>query len=79
LKFRDDTQVRVNGLVEILADLYAQGRPTSEATADEIIVRLEAQKNYIPSSERVRREYAYALLREYRTYLQERAESNLKR
>jgi hypothetical protein len=75
LKFPDETQVRVNGLVEIMADLYAQSRPASEATADEIIDRLEAQKNYIPSSDRVRREYAYTLLREYRTYLQDRGET----
>jgi hypothetical protein len=73
LKFPDDTQVRVNGLVEIMADLYAQGRTTtSEATADEIIDRLEAQKNYIPSSDRARREYAYALLKEYREFLTSR-------
>ncbi|MCU0580231.1 MAG: hypothetical protein MUF69_11930, partial [Desulfobacterota bacterium] len=63
--------------VEIMADLSAQGLPASEATAEEIIDRLEAQKNYIPSSDRVRREYAYTLLREYRTYLQDRG-SNLK-
>ena len=79
MKFPDDTQVRVNGLVEIMADLYAQGRPASEAAVEEILDRLEAQKNYIPSSDRVRREYAYALLREYRTYLKDRAESNLER
>ena len=66
------------GLVEIMADLYAAGRPANEATAQEIIDRLEAQKNYIPSSDRVRREYAYSLLREYRTYLQDRAENNVK-
>jgi hypothetical protein len=79
LKFPDDSQVRVNGLIEIMADLYAQGRPASDATAEEIIDRLEAQKNYIPSSDRVRREYAYALLREYRTYLKDRVTSNLER
>jgi hypothetical protein len=78
LKFPDDTQVRVNGLVEIMADLYAQGRPASEATAEEIINRLETQKNYIPSSDRVRREYAYTLLREYRIYLQDRAKNIVK-
>jgi hypothetical protein len=79
LKFPDDTQVRVNGLVEIMADLYAQGRPASEATAEEILDRLEAQKNYIPSSDRVRREYAYVLLKEYRSYLEEQTAGNLKR
>ena len=61
------------GLVEIMADLYAAGRTANEAAAEEILDRLEAQKNYIPSSDRVRREYAYALLREYRTYLKDQA------
>ena len=62
-----------------MADLYAQGRAANDATAEEIIDRLEALKNYIPSSDRVRREYAYALLREYRTYLRDRDESKLQR
>ena len=61
---------------EILADLYAEGRQVNEETAEEIINRLEAKKNYIPSSDRVRREYAYALLKEYRHYLKERDESS---
>jgi hypothetical protein len=63
------------GLVEIMADLYAAGRPADEAAAEEIIDRLEAQKNYIPSSDRIRREYAYVLLKEYRNYIRDRAES----
>jgi hypothetical protein len=79
LKFPDDTEIRVTGLVEILADLYAGGRPANEATAEEIIDRLEAQKNYIPSSERTRREYAYVLLREYRDYVKGRTANNPKR
>jgi hypothetical protein len=37
--------------------------------------RLEQKKNYITGSERVRREYAYALLREYRNYLKDRSGS----
>lgn len=76
MKFPDDTQVRVNGLVEIMADLHAQGRPANEATAEEIIDRLEARKNYIPSSDLVRREFNYVLLREYRNYLVERTAGN---
>jgi len=63
-------------LIEIMADLYAQGRLASDTTAEEILDRLEAQKNYIPSSDRVRREYAYVLLREYRTYLKDQATSS---
>jgi hypothetical protein len=30
---------------------------------------LEAQKNFIPSSDRTRKEYAYVLLKEYRKYV----------
>ena len=79
LKFPDDTEIRVTGLVEILADLYAEGRPTNEETAEEILNRLEAKKNYIPSSERARREYSYVLLREYRDYVKDRTANNPKR
>jgi len=61
------------GLVEIMADLNAQGQPANEAIAEEILDRLEAKKNYIPSSDRARREYAYVLLKEYRTFLASRA------
>ena len=69
LTFPDDTQIRVTGLVEILADLYAEGRPANEESAEEIINRLEAKKNYIPPSDRARREYAYVLMREYRKFV----------
>ena len=74
LKFPDDTQIRVNGLNEILAALYYEGREANQETAEEIIHRLEAQKNFIPSSDRTRREYAYVLLKEYRKYVKGRAD-----
>jgi len=45
----------------------------TDETAEEIIKRLEEKKNYIPGSERVRIEYAYALLREYRRYVKDRS------
>ena len=67
------------GLVEIMADLYLEGRPANEATAEEILDRLEAKKNYIPSSDRIRREYDYVLLKEYRNYIRDRAESSSNR
>ena len=76
LRFPDDTEVRVNGLDEILADLYSEGRQANEKTAEEIINRLEAKKNYIPSSIRARREYAYVLLKEYRKYVRDQADNN---
>ena len=69
LKFPDETQIRVNGLNEILADLYSEGRQANQETAEEIIKRLEAQKNFIPSSDRTRKEFAYVLLKEYREYV----------
>jgi hypothetical protein len=58
-----------------LAELYAADMKATDKTAEEIIIRLEKRKNYIPDSERVRREYAYALLREYRKYVKDRSDS----
>jgi hypothetical protein len=73
LKFVDGTRVGINGLDETLAGLHSEGRPANQETSEEIIKRLEAFKNYIPSSYSARREYAYALLQEYREYI-DRAE-----
>jgi hypothetical protein len=75
LKFFDDTQVGVMGLDDIMAELYAEGRKPTERTAEEIIERLEARNNYVPSTERVRKEYAYVLLNEYRAYVKDRSGS----
>ena len=69
ITFPDDTQVRITGLNETLAELYAEGRKANQETAEEILNRLEAQKNYIPSSDRTRKEYAYILLKEYRKFV----------
>lgn len=75
MRFPDDTQVGVMGLDEIMAALYAEGRKAVDETAEEIINRLEDRKNYIPSSDRVRREYAFVLLREYRAFIKDRSGS----
>jgi hypothetical protein len=75
LKFPDDTQVSVTGLDHIMAELYSENREATDETAQEIIKRLESRKNYIPSSERARKEYAYVLLKEYRNYLKDRSGS----
>lgn len=75
LKFLDDTEVGVIGLDDIMAALHSQGRKATDETAEEIIKRLEAKKNYIPSSERARKEYAYVLVKEYRKYLKDRSDS----
>ena len=72
LTFPDDTQVGVMGLSNIMAQLYSEGWEATEDAADEIIERLEGDKNYIPSNERVRKEYNYAVLKEYRKYIKER-------
>ena len=66
------------GLDEILAELHAEDRKANDATAEEIITRLEAMRNYIPSSGRVRREYAYILLKEYKKYLKDRTDERKK-
>ena len=63
-------------MVETLADLYSEGRPVNDETAEEIIDRLEAKKNYIPLSDRVRKEFAYVLLKEYREFVSSRADHN---
>ncbi len=70
LKFPDQTQVRVNCLDEVLADLYSEGRLPNSETAEEILDRLEKHNNYIPPS--ARREYKSVLLKEYRDYVADR-------
>ena len=72
LTFPDGTQVGVFGLDEILAALYSEGRQVTRETAEEIISRLEAKKNYIPSSEPAHREYCSILMKEYRKYVEGR-------
>jgi Ca2+-binding EF-hand superfamily protein len=75
LRFFDDTEVGVIGLDEIMKELCAEGRKPNDETAEEIIKRLEARNNYVPSSKRVRKEYCYVLLNEYRVYVKERSSS----
>jgi hypothetical protein len=69
LNFPDGTQCGLNGLDDILANIYSEGRGATDQTAEEIINRLEAKKNYIPSSDKVREDYSYVLLREYTNYI----------
>lgn len=75
LKFPDNTTVAVKGLDDIMAELYVENRKATDKTAKEMIKRLEERKNFIPSSESVHREYAYALLEAYRKYLKDQAGS----
>ena len=67
LKFPDGTRIRVNGLNEIMADLYSEGRQPNKETAEEILDRLGKNNNYIPAS--ARREYKSVLLKEYRDHV----------
>jgi hypothetical protein len=67
LRFPDGTKIRFIGLDEILADIYSEGRQPNKETAEEILDRLEKNKNYIPPS--ARREYKSVLLKEYRDYV----------
>lgn len=62
------------GLGDIMAELCAENRAANSETAEKILERLE-EKNYIPSSERVQREYKSVLLREYRAYIEDRSGS----
>lgn len=72
LHFPDDTQAAVMGLKEIMAELYSEGRKANDEAAEEIIHRLKT-KNYIPSSERAHKEYAYVLLKEYRKFIKDQS------
>jgi hypothetical protein len=74
LKFLDDTQFSLFGLDETLAELYTEGRKANDEAAEEIITRLEAMNNYIPSSENTRREYRYILLKEFKQYIKDQAD-----
>jgi hypothetical protein len=76
LSFSDDIQIAVNGLDDILADLYAEGRKASDEVSKEIIKRLEAKKNYIPSSARARKEYSDVLLKEYKKYVKDQTDNS---
>jgi hypothetical protein len=55
-----------------MAELYSEGRQPNKETAEEILKRLEALNNYIPSSELTRTEYRHLLLKEYRGYVESR-------
>jgi hypothetical protein len=67
LRFPDGIQVRINGLDEIMVELYSEGRQPNKETTEELLDRLEKKNNYIPSS--ARREYKSVLLKEYRDYV----------
>jgi hypothetical protein len=53
-----------------MAELYSVGKQANKETADEIIAGLEAMGTYVPTSEAVRREYRYVLLKEYEEFVE---------
>ncbi len=75
LKFPDGTKVRVVGLDETLAEIYAEGRHPDKETVEEILDRMEKNNNYIPPS--ARWEYRSVLLKEYRDYVAGRENKSL--
>lgn len=77
ITFADGDQVAIVGLDEVLAAISSENRPANDETADVMIARL-VMKNYIPSSEDARREYRYALLKEYREYMKRHVEDGPK-
>ena len=70
MRFPDGIQVRINGLDEIMTELYSEGRPPNQETAKELLDRLEKSNNYIPTS--ARQEYKSVLLKEYREYIKDK-------
>jgi hypothetical protein len=54
-----------------MEEFHLEGRKPNDETVMEIIKKLEEGKNYIPSSEKIRKEYEYAILKEYRKYVKE--------
>jgi len=53
-----------------MADFYAQGKEANKETAEAIIRILEEHyKNYIPPSERTRKEYTYLVMKEYEEFI----------
>jgi len=70
LRFVDGTQVAVNNLHEIMAELYSVGKEANKKTVEEIIAGLEAVGNYIPPSEAIRREYRNILMEEYKEFVE---------
>ena len=64
------------GLDETLAEIHSEGKPTNDATAEEIMLRLEGHKNYIPTSDKARKEYAYMLLKEYKKFVKEQTKKD---
>jgi hypothetical protein len=69
LVFHDGDKIRVKGLDRLFEIAYWEGKLPDRAVADEMVNQL-SKENYIPSSESVRLEYAGAVLKEYRKFVE---------
>jgi hypothetical protein len=67
ITFPDGTKSGIIGLDEVFEELAGQSRQPSEATAEEILNKVE-NRNYIPSSQR--HIYKHLFLEEFRRFLE---------
>ncbi len=69
LRLSDDGHtVGIMGLGAVFAQLWALGRKPDEATDEELVGMVRAQKNYIMSKAEVEAKYAAALRRAYASF-----------
>jgi hypothetical protein len=71
LVFSDGDKIMVRGLDRTFEIAYQEGKLPDNALANELVNQL-SKENYIPSNERVRLEYAIAVLREYRKFFEKK-------
>ena len=68
LRLSEDHTVGIMGLSAVFEQLLAMGRKPNEATDEELVGMVRAQKNYIVSKAEVEAKYAVALRREYAAF-----------
>ncbi len=73
LRFEEGHTVGIMGLGAVLEQLLAMGRTSDQATNEELLGMMRAQKNYISSNPNVEAKYAAALRREYAAFYGRRA------
>lgn len=68
LRLDEGRTVGIMGLNAVFEQLWAMGRKPDEATDEELVGMVRAQKNYIMSKADVEAKYAAALRREYAAF-----------
>lgn len=68
LSLREGRSVGIMGLNAVLEQLLAMGRKPDEATDDELLGMVRAQRNYINPKPEIEALYAAALRREYASF-----------